>query len=696
MTRQRLGRGVKRIVLLTAAAVSLLAGFSSVDVSAAPTALTGLIAHPRLKRQERPDDCTVLGNLEEPDIYWQDVQRCYQSVPYKAADADAILSTLYAYYRDYYIFIDSAMLENQAKPFTNPPVDVLKELDEISRKRYKGDFEFQSDVELLVNRLNDAHANYMPSCYRHYLFQQPLDLYAPVVNGVQSIRIMNDRTERGLEDCEIQKINDKDALEAIQQWADLHSGYSKDAGVRLNKALSQTTFNTVDKSWVVDMGQFLSRVTLPESAELVYQIHCTGPDYPQPRHEVLKVPWEVYRLMSWKDFGSTEEFLQRCYKDPKTEGAKKRSVKERRMEDLNHQASISSSREILNPQVMATRRRQESSAPSLIKRQAEEIKVANMVYNGTSTAFYQLIKRPTIGVVMIPTHSVNQTAEVQILIDGFQKLYDIGVRNVILDLSYNGGGYVNFAYDLVDWMFPNNTRTSVYHSDLRASMSVKALAREDLAHEDYNGYFNPDSFSDPATEEVFMTNFFLQDRVQKRAKRPTGYTPKVFMNHNLGSFEMEMPWQHDAERIVVLTEGSCGSACGMTLNRLKNRHNVKTYAVGGRQGEPLSMFSFPGASVHPLDSLLEDFNALGVDSPMQEMKYKGTYRVPVMEFFQEDDLMPIEYNPKLYAADFHLDYTPLTARNHELLWEIIANNHWKEEGNPGAEDDPSIEKPKAE
>jgi len=505
---------------------------------------------------------------------------------------------------------------------------------------------------------------------------------------------MNDRSEMGLEDCEVQKIDDKGALETIQHWADLHSGFSKDAGVRLNKALSQMTFDAGAKSWGVQTGQYLSRVIMPESPALVYQIHCTGPEYPEPRHEVLKVGWEVYRLMSWKEFDSTEQFLERCYKDPKTEGEslKKRSVKERRVEDFNHQASVSVSREILNPQALASRRQQESSTPPLIKRQDEDIKVANMVYNGTTTAFYQLIKRPSIGVVVIPTHSVNQTAEVTVLIDGFQKLYDIGVRNVILDMTNNGGGYVNFAYDLVDWMFPNQTRTSVYRSDLRASMSVKALAREDLAQEDYNGYFNPDSYTDPDTDEVYMTNFFMQDRIQKRAKRPTDYTPLVFMNHNLGSFEMDMPWQHDAERIVVLTDGACGSACGMTLNRLKNRHNVKTYAVGGRQGEALSMFSFAGASVYPLDALLVDFESLGVDSPMQDMKYKGTYRVPVMEFFQEDDPLPVEYNPKLYAADFHLDYTPLTARNHELLWETIANNHWKE-GNPGAGDDPSIETP---
>ncbi|KAG0051945.1 hypothetical protein BGZ83_003164 [Gryganskiella cystojenkinii] len=712
-------RCLRRVVALTVT-MSLLAGVSLHSIhdrpslfftSAAPTSDLSLGREPETanlsKRQVTPipspppldpgtDYCTVLGSMEEPEIFWQDVQRCYNIIPHNATEADIVLQTLYTYYRDYYIFIDSAMLENQQKPFTNPPVDILQGLDEISQKKYTKDFEFHGDIELLINRLNDAHANYMPSCYRHYLFQQPFSLYAPVIDGVQSIRILDDRTGRGLDDCEIQKINDKDALEAVQHWADLHTGISKDAGVRLNKALSQLVYSSNDKAWGMDMGQYLSRVTLPESPALVYQIQCpASPEYPEGQHEVLKVDWEVYRLRSWQEFDSKEQFQQRCYKEPTSNEPLLQRRAGKTKQDFGHQASVVTSRHVLNEQAMISRQQQQKLwEPSLVKRQAQDIKVATLVFNGTTTAFFQLIKRPTIGVVIIPTHSVNQTAEVQVLIDGFQKLFDIGVRNVILDMSNNGGGYVNFAYDLVDWMFPDHTTTSVYRSDLRSSMSVKALAREDLKREDYNGYFNPDSFSDPDTEEVHETNFFIQDRIQRRAKRPTDYTRQVFMNHNLGSFEMGMPWQHDAERIVVLTDGACGSACGMTLNRLKNRHNVKTYAFGGRQGEDLSMFSFAGASVYPLDSLMEDFEALGVDSPMQEMRYQGTVRVPVMEFFQEDDPLPIEYNPKLYKADFHLDYTPITARNHELLWEIIANNHWKEESQgPGAGDDPSIEKP---
>lgn len=72
-----------------------------------------------------------------------------------------MLSTLYTLYRDYYVFLDYAMMPDQPKPFTNPPVDLLAGLDKISQTDYKSDFQFQKDIDLLVNRLNDAHANYI-------------------------------------------------------------------------------------------------------------------------------------------------------------------------------------------------------------------------------------------------------------------------------------------------------------------------------------------------------------------------------------------------------------------------------------------------------------------------------------------------------------------------------------------------------
>ncbi|KAF9434684.1 hypothetical protein BGZ76_007611 [Entomortierella beljakovae] len=655
-------------------------------VNAAPLVHSSLSG----KRQVDPveeDPCKTLGRLLEPEITYSAVRKCYENIPYNMTEANSVLSTLYTFFKDYYIFLDAAMLDNHPKPFTTAPVDMLNSLDILSRKSFKGDFEFHTSVETLVGSLNDAHANYLPSCYKHYLYIQPFDLYAPVIDGAQTIRILRDNSGNNLDGCEIVTIDGVKALDAIQEYSDKFSGFSKDAGVRLNKALSSNYFDAKTKQWGIESGIYTTRANLPESPTLSYHINCpvTSLD-PKGYNDTVDVNWSVFRLVSWKEFDSTESFLRNnCYLETDPIEAqppgKKRSTNIKK-QDI-HQTAIEMTRQ-------DTIHSTPMSKNNIQKRQYSEGQVATPVSNGSTTAFYQLIKRPDIGVVVIPTHSVDLKTEPETMELGFKALSHAGVSNIILDLTGNGGGYVSFAYDLVDWMFPIDNQTSIYQSDLRTSSSVKALAQADMEDEDFVGYYNPGSFSSITTNEVYETNFFLEDQLIKRANRRLAYTPRVLMDHALGAFEMEMPWQHDAERIVILTDGTCGSACGMSMNRLKNTHGVKSYAVGGRVGEELSLFSFPGASVYSLDNILNSFDDLSVDTPMQRMNYKGIYRVPILEFYQEGESTPIEHNSKLYKADFHLDYTPTSARQHELLWEIVANNHWPKEGIQS--DDPSIEK----
>ncbi|KAG0251989.1 hypothetical protein DFQ27_008337 [Actinomortierella ambigua] len=767
------------------------------------------------------DPCTALSKALEPQITYDLVRTCFENIPYNATEANSILTTLYTFYKDFYIFVDSAQQPQQKKPFTNPPVDILAELRLLGQRTYANDFEFHRQVDLVVNKLNDAHANYMPECYQHYLYIQPFDLYAPVIDGVQTIKILNDNHSlvgHPYQDCTVLTIDGEDALLHIQKWIDAHFGFSKDAGVRLNKALSQLIFNTQKMDWVYYSGQFTTRTALPEREKVVFKVRCDmkaggggGKAAPNLIHkrgdgrlaqevedeqekqqkqqeedeeeeeeeeeegvETLSIPWSIYRLVSWKSFEDTPSFIQaNCLvlppepgktvdeEPPKQQeqqqeqddgesdgdngGENKDDVKEEDektllekwkdifdkeveeieelVDDLFHPnnndsddtqpnttvASSSSSSvttSSINDNNKHTKRMATPQKPSrrsvsdlqghyyaqsmarqgratvIERRQLPAIpspneRAARLIFNGTSSGFFQLVKRPEIGVVVIPSHMVDQKTATKHLIEGFEQLHQRGVQKVVLDLTANGGGYVNFAYDLVDWMFPNETRTSVYESDMRSSMSIKALADRDLLDDQYDGYYCPNAFSDPVTGQPLDTNFFMDDRIERRVRSPLGYTPRVLMNHDLGKFELGMPWQHHPQDMVLLTDGACGSACGMSLNRLKNRHGVASYAIGGRAKEDLSLFSFAGASVYGLDDLLNDFESLGVDAPMRRMLYRGIYRVPVMEFFQENDPVPIEYHPSLYKADFHLDYTPETARHHEKFWELIADNHWK-------------------
>ncbi|KAG0251133.1 hypothetical protein BGZ95_006987, partial [Linnemannia exigua] len=246
------------------------------------------------------DPCMILSELREPYISWGHVKRCYEHVPFNATESNAVVSTMHTLLRDYYIFLDTVATPDLPKPFTSKPIDILQALDQISRTDYASDFRFQTDMDLLMNRLNDAHANYLAYCYRHYLFEQPFQLYAPVVDKVQTVRIMVDNSNNLLEECQVLTIDGVNALDAIQAWIDINYGYSKDAGVRLNKAISTQTFSPGTKKWTINQGQFTSRVTLPEHEFLTYEVSCPdSPLHPEGKNYTLKAPWDIYRLISW-------------------------------------------------------------------------------------------------------------------------------------------------------------------------------------------------------------------------------------------------------------------------------------------------------------------------------------------------------------------------------------------------------------
>ena len=252
-----------------------------------------------------------------------------------------------------------------------------------------------------------------------------------------------DRSNDLLEDCQVLTIDGVNALDAIQTWVDTNYGFSKDAGVRLNKALTSQFFDTDSKKWTYNQGQFTSRVTLPEREAITYEISCpVSVLHPEGKNATLKAPWDVYRLIAWNEFNSTKSFLiNNCYQEPETEpqeeliiveddddddddedgddgdasSLKKRAerLKRARSQRRRQQQQRREHQESLYQAAVETPRHltKEPRRPNIEKRQIQEPAIAHLVSNGSSTSFFQLVKRPTIGVVVIPTHSVSLRTE---------------------------------------------------------------------------------------------------------------------------------------------------------------------------------------------------------------------------------------------------------------------------------------------
>lgn len=164
------------------------------------------------------DPCSLLASANSTQITYQQVADCYRSVDFNPKQSKDTIEIVTTYYRDAFVFRDVALTPNLKSPFTTAPVDAMASLKDIGQKRYKNDFDFHRDLALFALSFNDAHVTYagkspplffseayflfglkilaintftpmgktmLAQCYSSYIFLQPLQLYAPVINGSQ-------------------------------------------------------------------------------------------------------------------------------------------------------------------------------------------------------------------------------------------------------------------------------------------------------------------------------------------------------------------------------------------------------------------------------------------------------------------------------------------------------------------------------
>ncbi|KAF9377777.1 hypothetical protein CPB97_009942 [Podila verticillata] len=653
------------------------------------------------------DPCATLSRLAVGNATYADVSSCYNSIEYNPELAKSTLTNLRTLFTDFYVFRDTALTPNLALPFTSAPVDVLAQLTEIENKAYTTDFAFHSDLLGLANSLNDAHVNYAATCYSSYVFQIAYTLYAPIVNGKQSVRIFNDNSKSGQEDCEVVTIDGQDARAFIQAWADKNTGFSKDAGVRFNNALGGQEYSPDHQSYSDRIGTFSIRSTLPSSASLDFQLNCG-----QNGTVNKTLNWSVVNGPDLGTFSNKATYLKNvCINHPDAPEAVadapnthtnplvepsnlfhyKREDRRRQHLERRRMAGPTVVTPIVESQPEAKHVKKRFALPQRWKRELErrapaptpdetslDLDDAIFVAAGNQTAVYQLKSKPHIGVLVVPTMVVPLPEEVAAIQKMLTKLAKRNVTNLILDLTNNGGGDVSFASLLPTIFFPTQDKTINSHLfRYRVTPSIASLAGADLADNTTNTYWEPSACADRTTDKPFTTNFFLQPEVITLNQRSSEFTQEVYLDYPLiADPNITHPWTNDATKITILTDGQCGSACGMTTDHFVSRHGVKAVAVGGFSGLALSMFSFAGASVIALSDIVKSYSDLKVAAPLANLPYKGNYRCGVIEAYSGDDTMTLEYNPARHSAAYRLDYTPDTARHQDKLWGATATTAW--------------------
>ncbi|KAF9997151.1 hypothetical protein BGZ65_007265, partial [Modicella reniformis] len=357
------------------------------------------------------DPCGVLGHLPLSNATVLHVSECYKSIDFNPSEAKTTLDSLYTLYNDFFIFRDAALTPNLALPFTSPPVDILAGLEQIRNNKYTTDYDFHADLALLAQSLNDAHVTYFPDCYNSFLFGQPWFLYTPVVNGQQSLRVYKDQWWGKYDECEVLQINEQDALPYLQAWADKNTGFSKDAGVRLNNVLVSQKYFAETQTWGAVAGSFSRRSSLPESEYVDYRVRCDRPNTSKGHDtEDIRLPWLMMGGPDPGTFTDKESFLQNiCLATTETETETKPKPEPGILEEdvgPRHRPPV------IESEVLTQNRREEHIREYTEKKErmftkraegdpdqsVQDLPDATFV-DGDITAVYQLKSKPNIGVL---------------------------------------------------------------------------------------------------------------------------------------------------------------------------------------------------------------------------------------------------------------------------------------------------------
>ncbi|KAI1317946.1 hypothetical protein EDD11_007468 [Mortierella claussenii] len=652
-------------------------------------------------------------------LSYASVKGCYEAQKFNPDVAAKTLSSIENALGNFYAFVDQAKEDSTnvpGSPFKTPTVDLMKELAKIRQKKdWKSDYEFQMALTYLLASANDGHLAYRNYCYRTAVFQQPISLYAPVVDGVQSVRVFFVDTtvsKKGLpkdatslNDCTVVTIDGQPALQAVQEFTDRTSAISKDPGVRLNDALASTSWY---QNWSSSPGGFASRWEVPKKDAMDYTLQCgTGSSAKTVK---LTVPWSItpsdmfeYNLYTnvkgyWKiqcqamdsSFNSVKRNKKSRSESGPVASAVLDQVKMPRRGDVRRgpfaqdggDAAVAPATTVFRERGTITRpegghRDGRDAAAAIITR-------AKLVHETTTTVFYKLngSKYADTCVAVIATEEAtfheDDSSDYTEFIKGFQKLQDQGCKKLILDMTNNGGGSVDFAYFVNQLFFPN--AKPFFEQDLRASSLVQAAARQAIKKTSAHSTFDAKGYNSVATGKPFKdASMFLKGVNQKRGGSTVRFTQRSYFAYKWPFLPLKSKQLNfTPQNMAIVTNGFCGSACTMIATRFAEVHGVKTYAIGGIAKRPLSYFSFPGGFVLDNRAIVGDLDSIGlkkVKNMPTELPVLAATSLAVGEIYaSSNSTIPLEYDAKLFPAKVHLDQDSVSARHPDQVWLKVADS----------------------
>eukprot|EP01028_Stygiella_incarcerata_P004567 TRINITY_DN2007_c0_g1_i5.p1 TRINITY_DN2007_c0_g1~~TRINITY_DN2007_c0_g1_i5.p1 ORF type:complete len:1366 (+),score=295.80 TRINITY_DN2007_c0_g1_i5:79-4176(+) len=634
------------------------------------------------------DQCTI-----QAGIYYDVslVRDCFRSIPFDETIRKDTVKQLRNLI-EAYSFTERS--KNSGAPFFIN-VDLQAEIDRMETAPYLCDFDFHADVNEVFNRLGDAHTCYQaPLGYSSFIKLFPFGVVGVSnpdgsfrglkVNSLVQSQHDDYASATGVELDDyigetIVRIQGRDALEYVQAVGD-RAGISKSDGVRFNFALMANSFKgqivgsttglSTDDYYNIefDYGEVLKiKILAVSTRSFTSKNDIVQANQFPSLSSFAKTDPELWRrpIASVRKHGpfidplkKEHETVRNYVSAPKRDGnetieREKKHMKQRhgKLSRFISYAPIFEEHELVKPFV---------SYSSEVQH-AENVHIDGTVWSYVAQSFDLSVTCFYSGdanqPLILRIHSFNPPTDelseawvksaVQTIDTCFKFGRDHAIDNLIVDVRCNGGGLICAAiaasqmFNPSEYIIDKDTTSNMYKImmpyDLKKTATTQKLVDSDLLNADRN---------DPLTGEKLTDYIWFEDTVWSNMHGVSGeFTAKTYfpgdcvLNFPVQDYVTD-PIQPPFKKIIIYTDGMCGSACSLFITKLRYAGIGAIVAKGGRTDTIIESASFSGGNVFEWDDVVASYGEI---LDFEYFPTSASARFNFNEMYAENQVIPREF-----------------------------------------------------
>ncbi|KAF9566684.1 hypothetical protein CPC08DRAFT_681942 [Agrocybe pediades] len=591
--------------------------------------------------------------------------------------------------------------------------DLVADLERISKQKYDSEFDFHLDIYYSFKNVNDGHCGVYNYCYDSlYVTYLPLPLVLLTADdGSQSVHIAPEAfsvTSKEFEDgiefwqnalpghlkgklaslsgAKVFLINDKEPFVAVNESTKTAGSYQSFA-TRQNSFFS--SYHRGAAGWEYNMGNFATK-----AHPLVDSVKLTVQRVNSSVNDSFTIPYLSRFGSNSKNFTDLASFrANNCVATNATNGV-----------DLYHpSASVQAYEE--TPPAIAYFQQQPPVNPVEYRKQPMNVLLDGLpltdidlpehlqpsmhaLNQSYSVAQFYMLKDNSTGVLALGSFSArNFTLFGESLLSGLLGLKAAGAKNLIIDVTNNGGGYICIAHWLHRIIIGPKESTEPQaglDSSTRAGPLAQLIVQKIASGGDPDELlsYNPVQWTN-ASHHAFpsLTNWMKPTIDTVINGKHDSFSQRLGQECQPFSWEAPDYALFEPEDVLIISNGRCASSCSLFSITMSKSEGVRTAVLGGKHGVPQEYCGTVGGQS-------TDFSM--VDTEVKSTKLKNHTLAPPdflsnsvqgitwrLGYGIDDPEQPEEWQP--HPADINIPLTLETVNNPVAIWESIASKEFRKQ-----------------